>query len=482
MKGYKMMKIFKIMALWLAMAPLLLASCSDFLDITPQGQRKRDQLLETQDGIEDALYGVYATLRSESLYGSFLSISNTEVMAQYMDCYGSDGVTALLNYQYDDTRVKAQFEALWTDMYNNISNVNSVLTSELVANATEYPYSIYRGEALGLRAFMHFDLLRLFCEQITLNPNADGIPYATEFSLNTPDFIPAEAVYGHIIEDLLKAEELLADEGEHENETAFMSDRKIHFNLYAVQAVLARVYLTKGDKENALKYALKVIDGSGRRLSEKTEVNGDLAGVLSNNETIFGLYYAAFYDVVSPLLQQEITFSSLNPRSDIMNYYDANVTGLDYRSTAYFTATSETSSASYRLSKFTNVYELQNIPESLPSDRILGINLIRLPEMYYIAAECLLESDYAEAERLFNEVLTHRGLEELSNWPAPQNILTVSAINDERYRELIGEGQTFFNMKRQNLSISTVSGTGTINPSNNVYVVPVPDIEYDYRK
>lgn len=480
MKTYKM-NLLQRTALRLTAALLFLTSCNDFLDITPQGQRKRDQQLETQEGIEDALYGAYAKLRSESLYGSALSISYTEVMAQYMDSYGNESVTALSAYRYTDTRVKSGFEAVWTAMYNNISNVNSVLGCDLVKDATEYPYSVYRGEALGLRAFMHFDLLRLFCEQITLNPEASGIPYATEFSLVAPDFISEKAVYEHILADLLKAEELLADEKGHEGETTFMSDRKIHFNLYAVQATLARVYLTMGDKDNALKYALKVIDESGFRLSEKTEVNGDLAGVLSNNETIFGVYYAKFYEVVSLLLQQQISFSSLDPRRDIMDFYEANVTGLDFRASAYFTATSEGGRVPYRLSKVTNVYELQNIPAMLPSNRILGINMIRLPEMYYIAAECLLGEDEDEAVRLFDEVLTHRGLEPLENWPEPQNRLTVSAINDERYRELISEGQTFFNMKRQNLPIKAVDG-GTITPSNNVYVVPIPDIEYDYRK
>ena len=244
---------------------------------------------------------------------------------------------------------------------------------------------------------------------------------------------------------------------------------------------IALKIVNRGDKESALKYALKVINESGLRLSGKTEVNGDLAGVLSNNETIFGVYYAKFYEVVSPLLQQQVSFSSLDPRRDIMDFYEANVTGLDFRATAYFTATSEGDRVPYRLSKVTNVYELMNIATALPSNRILGINMIRMPEMYYIAAECLLGEDEDEAVRLFNEVLTHRGLEPLENWPEPQNRLTVSAINDERYRELIGEGQTFFNMKRQNLPIKAMDGS-TVNPSRNVYVVPIPDIEYDYRK
>lgn len=475
------MKIFRLIYIWIVL-PVLATSCENFLDITPDGQVKRDELLSTPEGIEDALYGVYAQMRSEKLYGQELSFSALEVMAQYMDCYGSDGFTALSNHRYTDTRVKNLFEDMWVEMYKNISNVNSVINCDLVKEAKDYPYTIYRGEALGLRAYMHFDLLRLFTEQITQNPEASGIPYATEFSLSTPPFSTAAKVYEYIINDLLEAERLLTGEDQYKNTTPFMSDRQIHFNLYAVQATLARVYLTKGDKTKALDYAMKVIEHSGFSLSGKTEVNEDLAGVLSKKETIFGVYFGEFYSVVSPMLQQTISFKSLNPRRDIMDFYDANVTGLDYRAAAYFTAVGVDGSNSYRLSKLTDIYELQNRENQRPADRILGINMIRMPEMYYIAAECLLSVDYDKAVKLFDDMLTNRGLEPLKNWPAPQNILTQGAINDERYRELIGEGQTFFNMKRQHLSIFAVDGKTTIAPSKAIYVVPIPDIENDYRK
>lgn len=479
-----MTKIFRLICVWVLL-PLSMTSCNDFLDITPDGQVKKDEMLSTPTGVEDALYGVYSQLRLDALYGQELSFSSIEVLAQYLDCYGSDGVTAMSNFRYDDTRVKDIFEAVWTEMYKNISNVNAVINCDLVKGATSYPATIYRGEALGLRAFMHFDLVRLFTEQITRNPSAKGIPYATEFSLDTPDFQSAAKVYELILADLLEAERLLANEEEYKNASTFMTDRQTHFNLHAVRATLARVYLTMGDKDNALSYAQKVIDESGYSLSEKTEVNRDLAGVLSIKETIFGVYYGTFYAQVNEMLQKETSFKSLAPRDDIMDFYDADVVGVDYRATAYFTAVDGGTGGQmkYRLSKLTNPYELENRPAERPADRILGINMIRMPEMYYIAAECLLDKDYDEALRLFDEVLTHRGLEPLENWNAPQNRLTMDAINAERYRELIGEGQTFFNLKRQHLPISryTTNGETFIQPSNAIYVVPIPDIENDYR-
>ena len=454
-------------------------SCEGFLDITPDGQVKRDEMLATNEGVEDALYGVYAKLRNTTLYGQEMYFSSLEIMSQTLYCYGNTGVTALGQYDYNNTTVKNVFAMIWNDMYNNISNVNSVLNAPLVDGANAYPANIYKGEALALRAMMHFDLMRLFAEQITVNPNAKGIPYATEFSLKTPDFETLAENYNHVLADLQEAERLLADEGEYENTTSFMADRQIHLNLHAVRALMARVFLTKGDKEKALEYAEKVIAQSGRQLKTKTEVINDVAGVLSKKECLFGVYFSGFYTQVSAKLQQTISYSSLDLRSDFMEMYEKGVSGLDFRTTAYFTSVDMGGTAKYRLSKFTDIYDLQNNASARPADLIQGINMIRLPEMYYIAAECLLDKDYPKALDYFNEVVTNRGLDALSG--EGEETLTQEVINTERYKEMIGEGQTFFNMKRQNLSIPSYDNSVTYRPEDGIYVVPIPDSEYENR-
>ena len=474
--NYRNVIIKTVMAVGIGIAA---TSCEGYLDITPDGQVKRDEMLATNEGVEDALYGVYAKLRNTTLYGQEMYFSSLEIMSQTLYCYGNTGVTALGQYDYNNTSVKNVFAMVWNDMYNNISNVNSVLNAPLVEGATAYPANIYKGEALALRAMMHFDLMRLFAEQITVNPNAKGIPYATEFSLKTPDFETLAENYNHVLADLQEAELLLADEGEYENTTSFMSDRQIHLNLHAVRALMARVYLTKGDKDKALEYAEKVIAQSGRQLKTKTEVINDVAGVLSKKECLFGVYFSGFYTQVSAKLQQTVSYSSLDLRTDFMEMYEKGVSGLDFRTTAYFTSVDLGGTAKYRLSKFTDIYDLQNNASARPTDLIQGINMIRLPEMYYIAAECLLDRDYQKALDYFNAVVTNRGLDALSG--AGEETLTQEVINTERYKEMIGEGQTFFNMKRQNLSIPSYDNSVTYRPEDGIYVVPIPDSEYENR-
>ena len=478
----------------LVTALLAMTSCEDFLNITPEGQAKRDELLLTTEGLEEAMYGVYSQLRSTNLYGQELYFHTLEIMAHNMYCDGHTTLTALGNYEYDNTYVKSIFESIWTAMYKNISNANSVLSSPLIVEAKEFPYTIYKGEALGLRAFMHFDLVRLFAEQYTLNANANGIPYATEFSLNTPEFESLKKNYEHIIADLLEAERLLADEEKYEGEGNYMLDRQIHFNKYAVKATLARVYLTMGNKDKAAQYAKEVIDAKKYYLKEMTEVKNDLAGVLSAKECIFGVYYAGFYTQVSEKLQKTTTRYSLDLRPDFRDIYNKDHLGNDYRLSSYFTTATLGSDQVYRLCKFTDIYELDNNAAARPKELILGINMIRIPEMYYIMAEVELEKDAAKALEYYNAVRTHRGLEPLpttvtdeSTGEQVERPLTLQHINEERYKEYFGEGQLFFNMKRLNQDVTiydnTVTHKGGVHAETGkkIYVVPIPDIEKENR-
>ena len=114
--------------------------------------------------------------------------------------------------------------------------------------------------------------------------------------------------------------------------------------------------------------------------------------------------------------------------------------------------------------------------------------MIRIPEMYYIVAEVMLEKNPVMALEYYNEVRVHRGLEPLAGTAIDEDTgevvarpLTLQHINDERFKEYIGEGQHFFNMKRLNLEILSFDGTVVYEPSNNIYVVPIPDIEKENR-
>ena len=99
-------------------------------------------------------------------------------------------------------------------MYNIIANINNLLyycDLKKEVFATEHYYEIIKGEALGLRAFLHFDLLRMYGPIYKENPNAKRIAYRTEFNREAKEMQSSNVVVDSIIADLKKAEILLEE-------------------------------------------------------------------------------------------------------------------------------------------------------------------------------------------------------------------------------------------------------------------------------
>lgn len=491
MKQLKMIKILSSLK-WLSALMLILfsfTSCKKFLDVKPEGELTGNKLLKDARGFEDAMYGVYATLNGRTLYGANLSHNTVDVLAQYFISPGNDYAVNLIKYNYKYDLVSAEILNIWQNMYKNIANANSVLKNlERFSPENLRLYNVYKGEALGIRAFMHFDLLRLFTENIQSNAAAAGIPYSTDFNLRAPKILTAAEAYAKIIDDLLQAEKLLAADEQYmtfpkSNGTEnFLKDREIHFNLYAVQATLARVYFTKGDMPKALEYAEKVIGSNKFKLMEKNEISaGLMRGVLYPKETIFGLYSNTYFTTVRDRFYLETSFFSYNLKYDTKTVYLGKeaTEGHDFRWEGFFKQPA-TSQGKMRFTKLVDPYQLTpELEFQRPKELIKGINMIRLPEMYYIAAEALLNTNPEKGREYFDKVLVSRGLIPLEN-QSPAQSLTLSAITNERYKEFIGEGQTFFNMKRLNLSFVDVNAQ-PVTGSKDVYVLPIPTEEIDYR-
>lgn len=458
------------------------SSCDSFLDVQPKGEVLEGDLLKDAKGFENALYGVYAKMGTAGLYGQNLSYYALDLMAQYYTSSNNEEAEPLMLYDYKNTKVEDRFYNIWCEMYSNIAYANNVLEHlEHFSPSDMQFYNIYKGEALGLRGFMYFDLLRIFSEQITENEGADGIPYSTRFSLFAPDMLKAKDVYKRIVADLKSAEQLLDDEELYASASSnanFLKDQNIHFNLQAVQATLARVYLTEGVLDSALYYARQVIQTPGLSLLDYTEITGDMAGKLSSKETVFGIY-SNFAEPVIKVLHNSQTAYSLEMRYNIQQLYQVDGIGNDYRWSAWYTYNDVTKK--WKLDKLTDSYVLNNNENSRPAGQIRGINMIRLSEMYYIAAESALKlGHYDQALDYFNELLESRGLVALDE-RTPAETLTIDKITDDRYKEFAGEGQSFYHMKRLNLDILNVEGK-IIPADKKVYVVDIPSQEFEFRR
>lgn len=67
------------------------------------------------------------------------------------------------------------------------------------------------GEAMALRAFLHFDMLRLFGPVYATNKADLSIPYNTVYSISATSLLPATQVVEKVLKDLDEAERLLGE-------------------------------------------------------------------------------------------------------------------------------------------------------------------------------------------------------------------------------------------------------------------------------
>ena len=90
-------------------------------------------------------------------------------------------------------------------MYNMLANVNNLLDNidKRQSVFTGDNYNIIKGEALGLRAYIHFDLLRLFASAADLNKEA--IPYAKNLQIEVPHVYTGKEVLALLNEDIKNA-------------------------------------------------------------------------------------------------------------------------------------------------------------------------------------------------------------------------------------------------------------------------------------
>ena len=276
----------------LIVSVLLFGACKDHFKVDPLTEVEESKQFSKKTGYYSSLYGVYLEMASYDMYGSKLRHYVFEDLAQtWKDVEDSRRFTGSNGmYEYEtNSQIKNVMDPLWSKHYNLIANLNNLLKNlEDPAKAELFPegnYELLIAEAKGLRALLHFNLVKIFAPSIASDENAFAIPYMDEF---TRDIVAPPTVrefYNKIINDLEDAEALLKvydplllaetedeikdalalgtnniDDKERLLELGFRSNRLMRLNYYAVQALLAKVHLFANNKESAFLYAKNVLD------------------------------------------------------------------------------------------------------------------------------------------------------------------------------------------------------------------------------
>ncbi len=307
----------QIIYILLTTTMLGLMSCSDWLDVSPKTSIPTDKQFESESGFKDALTGIYLKLGTTTLYAGDLTYAYLDELAGLYSDYPGYNTNAVFDqsivFDYENIFLSKK-NGIYSTMYNIIANINNFL--EYVDKnkdvlVTERYYETMKGEALGLRAFLHFDLLRMFGPVYKEHPASKAIPYRTAFDKDATPVLPASEVVDAILKDLNDAEKLLkesdpldffTDQTDEDfiDKNHFLVNREFRMNLYAVKAMLARVYCYKGDAESkglATEYAKQVIAASKYFTLYKSQTASNYNSI-RYAEQIFGITVNEFSNLL----------------------------------------------------------------------------------------------------------------------------------------------------------------------------------------
>jgi tetratricopeptide (TPR) repeat protein len=409
------MKKFRSIYIIAICTAFILSACNKQLELKPFEQIEQDQAILTARDLDITLTGAYNRMGLQDLYGGGIHL--------YPDLLATQNVIRWQGTYQELTQIVGQtipndnffITSLWLDAYQAINQTNYVLANIGKANASNKNDIL--GQAKFLRGLVYFDLVRLFGK--SYNDGSPTTNLGVPIVLTPTKAVDAssqvaratvEQVYQQAISDLKDAETNLV-------------------NPQPASAILARLYLQKGDFANALAEANKVIQ-SGKYTLMKTYAEefpiANQAHVDNTSEDIFALqvttqqgtnYLNTFYASADNAGRGDIiirdnfivTFETGDKR---LGLYNPDTDGI------------------LRVDKFDNQYG--------------NVRVVRLAEMYLIRAEANVQLSSSIGTAPINDVNLIRNRAGLKNLIVPATKTAfLNAIYAERRHELAFEGGFF---------------------------------------
>lgn len=474
-----------------ALLALCMASC-DLLDVSPRQERRQSDLFEHESGYKEALIGVYTRIASANLYGANTSFYLPELLARTwseVSTQANPEDEAFRNWDFTDKNAEGRISRIWSEYYRSIAELNNILdnidqSEGVFSNGN---YELVKGEALGLRAFLHLDLLRLFGP--VPGPQAAGasaIPYADVFSKNPNNYLTLNysEVTERIIRDLNAAEELLANDPftqgsvlqmqmpniawNERPQDSWQYYRQVRFNYYAVLATKARFYDWTGDKENAVKYAEQLIKTEKFTLVNSDGftpgyASGDFVSLVFVPEQLFAVHNPKHQDLVNTYFIN--TPVRLTQSSDaIMAAYEASQQDTRNVPGRYWTGKESNYGSSEHFMKYSGSARISS-PNKVP--------LLRISEMYFIAIMNLPVTD-ARVKQYFSDYQSARNISQSFIEEMNDETLRAARMEKEYRKEFMGEGQMFYFYKKHGYTQYAWPDQFTIPAAHQNYMLPKP--------
>ena len=365
----------------------------------------------------------------------------------------------------------------WSIPYSVISNTNQILSAlETTTVLTETEKTTFAAETKLLRAYAYFQLVQLYGDVPLRTAPVAGV---NDVQI---DRSPQIEIYNLIIQDLLDAEAGLPT----------TSPQVGRANSFVAKALLARVYLTSaGNPMNitanytlALAKANEVIDGPYTLADNFADI---FKNTTYTSESIWEILYLegtsnnGMHTLTAPTGNQS---ALLLPSQPFINSF---ATG-DNRSEwgiqdNYITSDGTEFIARPYFNKFIDESQLEMKATPSSAQSFYTFPLIRLAEMYLIAAEAENEINGPDAAYPYINKIRLRARVDKNDPTHVPDLAGLSqdefreAVLNERKWELYTEGQAWFDLKRTNTFNKVQMARGNeltvpIGPYNQVWILP----------
>lgn len=426
-----------------------LAACESFIEVDlPQSQLTGLSVYEDAATATAALSNIYANLRDRGVAsGNAQGLSI--LMGSYADelqVYSSSSPVTNF-YKHNLLGSDTTVALLWNSSYSQIYAANALiegLTNSIIDNQSK---NQILGEALFIRAYLHFQLTNLFGD----------IPYitTTNYSQNKVALKSATTViYQNAINDLLLAYKLLGET----NPTG----ERIRANKAVTTALLARIYLYAGDWAKAELASQQIIDNPMYRIPDnlnETFLKNSPSVIWSLHPGLAGNNTADAQILI--LKSGPPSFAAVAP-----SLLDAFEIG-DNRKTQWLGNITKGTNTWYYPSKYR-----QNSNTGTSQEYTI---VFRIEEQYLIRAEARAHLNKVEEAKMdLNKIRNRVGL---PNTTAVTEGDLISAILHERQLEFFMEqGHRWFDLKRTDLASSVIAAVKPAWQGTHI-LLPLPESE-----
>ncbi|UKT62654.1 RagB/SusD family nutrient uptake outer membrane protein [Pedobacter mucosus] len=439
---------------------VLTISCTK-LEFTPSDTISPDKAFRNISDINLGLLGAYA-LVNETTIGVVSTVSDEATFPTENTVGNSDA------FRWLYTASNGSVTSLYSNNYTAIDRINRTLAgldALTLTGADLVTGNRYRGELLALRAYFHFELLRSYAP--AYQTGALGVPYMKVSIISYPARDNFEVVVANAKADLIASKGLIP---------ATFTD-KTRITKVAVSAIQARLALYEKNWADAITYSNEVI--TTYPLATKAQFPGIWTDA-NDSEVIWKAKRVGTTDsrIGDSYFRQTGGIVLYAPAFKLINTFD-KINDLRYPAYIKFDATRTGTKSQYLVNKY--------IGGTSTTPGLADIKLFRTGEMYLIKAEAEAESTGDAAGDL--NALRNARINGYVNATFADKATLITAILDERYKELAFEGHRFFDLKRRNLPVQRLaadavnaSGAVTLLTTQAQYSLPIPVLEISVNK